>query len=156
MQCLARSGGCTTHALEVQRPVEARTEAIPGEHSQVQCEMLAAKALVLHLSQVQAGQREECEICGHLPLVIVAVDADAVRFCLRKGYSGDQRFRAAIRAMLICEVWCYRIPGDSNVADAPSRRRLNSVQELDPDANRSSIAALLEGWTETRRHHRAE
>ena len=138
-------------------PVKTYTEAVPTERSQPQCEMLAVKSLVLHLhGERQAGRRGECSDCGHLPMVVVAVDADAVRFCLRKGYSGDPKFRAAIRATLGCEVWCYRIPGVLNAADAPSGGKASTVDELLPEPNRASVGALESGFAETRMHYCAD
>lgn len=98
-----------------------------NELSQPQCEMQAVEALVDDLLAMRAQGKRGCETCGSPPLMVIAVDADSVRFCISKGYSRDAQFRDVLRRLLGVRIWCTRIAGIHNVADRPSREPPGSV-----------------------------
>jgi hypothetical protein len=115
------------------------------ETVQSQSEMLAAQRGIVEALE---GSTEVCSLCGWPPIVILAVDADGVRFCINKGYSGNENFRMALRAMPLAAVSTVRVPGKDNVADKPSRRGGTDVGELDREAAEASALRLEIGFQE--------
>jgi hypothetical protein len=75
------------------------------------------------------------------PIVTLAVDADGVRYCINKGYSGNKNFRMALRAMPLAAVSTVRVPGKDNMTDKPSRTGGTDVGEMDRSSGSFSLSA---------------
>ena len=78
-------------------------------------------------------------------MLIAAIDADSVRYAVRKGYSSSSELREVLRAIFCGSVALYvvRVAGKDNAADAPSRGRA-----LEEEALRKTRAICRSGLEE--------
>jgi hypothetical protein len=90
------------------RPVKVGSAQVP-EPIQAQAEMRAANAGA-HAALAEEVY-ETCEGCGWPPIIILAVDADGVRYCLNKGDSGNPGYREQLRNLPAVMISSVRVPG---------------------------------------------
>ena len=89
-------------------------------------------ALTAARTVVQEARGERCPHCGWPPGALIGGDADSARAALAKSYSCSQAFRNRMRDVYQGgRVWIHstRIPGQINMADAPSRYRPSTEEE---------------------------
>ena len=126
--------------FEGERVIEAAEEI--ERVSQVVAEGQALVRLARAVARLPTAT--PCPVCGGPQLLIAAIDADAVRYAVRKGYSSSPDLRDILRAIFGGSVALYvvRVAGKENAADAPSRGRAPEEEAL--RETRASCARGLE------------